>query len=147
MVLWIIIKIINVNTMDSKFENESRKNTRFVIIILPLLFLLFILSVFMHIKYTDNIFDEYPVLKKDEAVNETITLVEKYKGTTLVETKSGESYGLRAYNWAKKRDMLYYHLEIGDSLVHKPGSRLLYLYKKETGEKIRFELDFLGDGE
>lgn len=124
-------------------ENSNKHTRRNVLIIVPTFIIGFGFLVFIGFNMTSNIFDEYPVLKKDDAVYETITLVEKYKGTTLVETKSGESYGLLAYNWAKKSDMLYYHLEIGDSLVHEPGSRLLYLYKKETDEKIRFELDFL----
>lgn len=115
-------------------------------ILIPLaIIIVFIFLVFFGYNNASDIFDEYPDLKKHEPIYETIISVGDYKSTTLIKTKSGKSYGLPAYNRAKKRNELYYYLEVGDSLVHEPGSRLLYLYKKETGEKIRFELDFLED--
>ncbi len=126
-------------------ENSNKHTRRNVLFIVPIFIIGFVFLVFIGFNMTSNVFDEYPVLKNDEAVYETITFVEKYKGTTLIETKSGKTLGLRAFISSNCNNILYDYAVVGDSLVHKPGSRLLYLYKKETGEKIRFELDFLED--
>lgn len=106
---------------------------------MPLLVVSFIVSVVILNKHTKNVFKEYPLLKSNEAIFMIINEFDVFKGTTLIKDTNGRNISIRAFNWDIKPDVLYYHLEKGDSISRKGYSDTLFLYKKRDGSVIKFE--------
>lgn len=101
------------------------------------------LSIIMMNRETRNVFEEYPLLKSNESLNSVVLDYKDYKSTTLIVFKDSTFKSVRAYNWTLKKSALYLHLENGDSISYEPNSKNLTLFKKNTGDVIDFEVDYL----
>ncbi len=121
---------------------ENKNDFKYLKYWIPIMVVGSVLMVFGLIKITDNIFEEYPLLKRNESLNTTIVGLDKYKGTTLVILKDSVKKSIRAFNWDLTPSPLYYHLAKGDSISCKPSSQKLFLIKKD-GNVIRFEVQYL----
>lgn len=111
--------------------------------LIPLLVISFVISVIVLNKHTANVFDEYPLLKSNEGINTIIIEPDVFKGTTLIRDSKGKNISIRAFNLSIRPNVLFYHLEKGDSIARKPNSDTLFLYKKNGGRVIKFEVQCL----
>lgn len=124
--------------MDSLGLNLKR--LRYLV---PLFLFAAVLLFYLIWKITENEFNQFPLIKTNEAVNSIVFFAKEYKGSTLLVDTQGRYFSIMAYNWDIKPTVLYYHLEKGDSISRKPYSDILYLYKKKDGSFIEFEVKSL----
>jgi len=91
---------------------------------------------------TKRVFEEYPLLKSIDRVNETILKHDIFKGTILIKTVKGNNFSIISYNYSiqEKKHALHYHLEKGDSISRNANSDTLYLHKKIDGSIVMFEV-------
>jgi hypothetical protein len=124
-------------------SNKIDINIKVLWYLIPLLVISFIISVIVLNKHTANVFEEYPLLKSNEGINTIIIEPDVFKGTTLIRDSKGKNISVRAFNLDIKPNVLFYHLEKGDSIARKSNSDTLYLYKKNDGSVIKFEVQCL----
>ncbi len=122
---------------------ENKNDFKYLKYWIPILVVGSVLMVFGLIKFTDNIFEEYPLLKSNESIHGVILDKKDYKSTTLIVLKDGTFKSVMAYNWTLKKSALYLHLENGDSISCEPNSKKLRLFKKNSGNFIDFEVTYL----
>ncbi len=123
------------------FENKNDfKSLKYWI---PILVVGSILMVFGLNEITDNVFEEYPLLKSNEYLNGVVLDYRDYKSTTLIVLKDRTFKSIMAYNWTMEKNALYQHLQEGDSISCKPNSKKLTLFKKNSGNVIDIEVQYL----
>jgi len=88
---------------------------------------------------TKRVFEEYPLLKSIDRVNETVLESDRFYGTTLIKGMNGRNFSVRAFNWNFEQEVLHYYIEKGDSISRNTNSDTLYLHKKIDGSIIIFE--------
>lgn len=113
------------------------------LIYVPIFLVGFVLLIILLNYIGKNTFEKFPEIKCNEEINAIIEAMDKYKGTTLLKDKKGREFSIRAFNWDIKPNVLYYHLEVGDSITRQPNSDTLYLYKKKDSTVIEFEVQCL----
>lgn len=126
--------------MDLSENKNDFKNLKYWI---PILVIGSILMVYGLNKTTDNVFEEYPLLKSNESLHGVVLDNKDYKSTTLIVFKDSTYKSVMAYNWTLKKTALYLHLENGDSISCEANSKKLILFKKNSGNVIDFEVEYL----
>ncbi len=126
--------------MDLSENKNYFKNLKYW---MPILVIGSILIVFGLNKITDNVFEEYPLLKSNESLHGIVLDSKDYKSTTLIILTDSTFKSVMAYNWTLKKTALYLHLEKGDSISCDLNSEKLMLFKKNSGDVMAFEVQYL----
>lgn len=124
-------------------SSKTDINIKLLWYLIPLIVVGSVSSVIVLNNHTGNVFEEYPLLKSNEAIYTVITEPDFFKGSTLIRDSKERNFSIRAFNWDIKPSVLFYHLEKGDSIARKPNSDTLFLYKKNGGRVIKFEVQCL----
>lgn len=110
-------------------------------ILLPLGFVLFVIMIYYLSPYVSNIGEDYPLIKRNENVFRKIDKSKAYQSVTFFIDIDGNKFSVFSNRLDKKGKLLYYYLEVGDSISRKAYCDTLFLHKKMSGEILEFDIE------
>ncbi len=107
-------------------------------IIIPGVFLVFILLSVLVSKITIGEFDKFPLITKKQSINSEVLISSEFKGITQIISLDSTRFSVRAYSINNKKEPMHFDIESRDSLSKNIGSDTIYLHKRESKQVIAY---------